>query len=68
MSVERIFAQLHDRSSWPAPPPRVFVPADVKPLPPGELERWVRTCREISDGLAAGGGKLRPGWPGIVAG
>jgi hypothetical protein len=32
MSVERIFTQLHDPASWPAPPPRPLLPGDPSRL------------------------------------
>jgi hypothetical protein len=47
MSVARIFEQLHDPTTWPAPPPRALVPAGLadlrpplRPLEPAVLERW----------------------------
>ncbi len=67
MSVETIFAQLHDPATWPAPPERPLRPAtladlrpaEVIPLSPAELERWALAARDSGDGLppvADGGG------------
>ena len=54
MSVESIFAQLHDRDSWPAVPERPLVPADLTQLRPGAvtpvpieaLVPWIPAPRE----------------------
>ena len=59
MTIERIFTELHDWTTWPAPPERAKVPysaADMRPaepipLPPEVLEQWVREARAVSDGL-----------------
>jgi hypothetical protein len=58
MSVERIFRELADPSTWPEPPPRPVRPAtaaDLRPavlipVSPEQLERWAPTAHEITDG------------------
>ena len=50
MSVESIFKQLHDQTTWPAPPERPLQPysADLRPspMPVETLRRWTpaRNC------------------------
>jgi hypothetical protein len=58
MSVEIIFQQLHDPTSWPPPPERPLRPAsaadlrpaELVPLPPEALERWLLAAREVEKG------------------
>jgi hypothetical protein len=58
MSVERIFKQLHDPTSWPAPPERPLVPASAADLQPGvlipmpieALQRWTPPAVEAETG------------------
>jgi hypothetical protein len=58
MSVEAIFAQLHDPATWPAPPERPLLPGDPSrlrpavliPMPTEALQPWVPPAGEAKEG------------------
>ena len=57
MTVEAIFAELHDWTTWPEPPERPrrpFSPAELRPavlipMPAESLRPWVPPAREDAE-------------------
>ena len=58
MSVEKIFSELHDWTTWPEPPARPLLPGDpsrlrpaeVIPVPPESLVPWVPPADDVKQG------------------
>jgi hypothetical protein len=58
VSVESIFEQIRDRTSWPEPPERPLVPGDparlrpavLIPMPIEALQAWLPAAPEVAEG------------------